>query len=177
MSVLTVWLRMILLTGRLIMSRLVILPQRVTENLRSASRCDKSCGGRGKYHQAMEITITAVSLLGASLSLSTMMIFICYKETPAIKAHNPELSCFLLFSLFSSFLCALTFIGWPAILTRMQRHTAVGVTFALYISCVLGEKKRYISQQINSRKCWSGTAKDYSLVLHCGSDNVMRVVV
>ncbi|XP_040902409.1 extracellular calcium-sensing receptor-like [Toxotes jaculatrix] len=91
------------------------------------------------YHEPMGITITVVSLLGAFLSLATMMVFIQYRETPVIKASNSELSCFLLFSLFLCFLCPLTFIGRPTVWTCMLRHTAFGVTFALCISCVLGK--------------------------------------
>ncbi|XP_067364228.1 extracellular calcium-sensing receptor-like [Channa argus] len=91
------------------------------------------------YHEPMGIAITVVSLLGASLSLVTVMIFIRYRETPVIKASNSELSCFLLFSLLLCFLCPLTFIGRPTVWTCMLRHTTFGVTFALCISCVLGK--------------------------------------
>nr|XP_057935705.1 extracellular calcium-sensing receptor-like [Doryrhamphus excisus] len=91
------------------------------------------------YHEPMGIALTVVSLLGASLSMTTMLIFICYRNTPVIKASNSELSIFLLFSLFLCFLCPLTFIGRPTVWTCMLRHTAFGVTFALCISCVLGK--------------------------------------
>ncbi|XP_045928763.1 extracellular calcium-sensing receptor [Micropterus dolomieu] len=91
------------------------------------------------YHEPMGIAFTVVSLLGVSLSLATMMVFIRYSETPVIKASNSELSCFLLFSLVLCFLCPLTFMGKPTIWTCMLRHTAFGVTFALCISCVLGK--------------------------------------
>ncbi|XP_027136154.1 extracellular calcium-sensing receptor-like [Larimichthys crocea] len=91
------------------------------------------------YHEPMGIALTVVSLLGASLSLATMVVFIRYRETPVIKASNSELSCFLLFSLFLCFLCPLTFIGRPTVWTCMLRHTAFGVTFAFCISCVLGK--------------------------------------
>ncbi|XP_034556202.1 LOW QUALITY PROTEIN: extracellular calcium-sensing receptor-like [Notolabrus celidotus] len=91
------------------------------------------------YVESMGIALTVVSLIGASLSLVTMIVFICYRETPVIKASNSELSCFLLFSLFLCFLCPLTFMGRPTVWTCMLRHTAFGVTFALCISCVLGK--------------------------------------
>ncbi|XP_027136489.1 extracellular calcium-sensing receptor-like [Larimichthys crocea] len=91
------------------------------------------------YHEPMGIALTVVSLLGACLSLATMVVFIRYRETPVIKASNSELSCFLLFSLFLCFLCPLTFIGRPTVWTCMLRHTAFGVTFAFCISCVLGK--------------------------------------
>ena len=85
------------------------------------------------------MALTVVSLLGASLSLASMTVFIRFRETPVIKASNSELSCFLLFSLFLCFLCPLTFIGRPTVWTCMLRHTAFGVTFALCMSCVMGK--------------------------------------
>ncbi|XP_075330723.1 extracellular calcium-sensing receptor-like [Odontesthes bonariensis] len=91
------------------------------------------------YHEPMGTALTVVSLVGAFMSLVTMMVFIHYRETPVVKASNSELSCFLLFSLFLCFLCPLTFIGRPTVLTCMLRHTAFGVTFALCISCILGK--------------------------------------
>ena len=91
------------------------------------------------YSEPMGIALTVVSLLGATLSLATMTIFIRCRDTPVIKASNAELSCFLLFSLSLCFLCPLTFIGRPTVWTCMLRHTAFGVTFALCIACVLGK--------------------------------------
>uniref|UniRef100_H2LM69 Olfactory receptor C family, n1 n=1 Tax=Oryzias latipes TaxID=8090 RepID=H2LM69_ORYLA len=91
------------------------------------------------YSEPMGIILTVLSLLGASLSLITMVVFIHFKETPVVKASNSELSCFLLFSLFLCFICPLTFIGRPTLWTCMLRHTAFGITFALCISCVLGK--------------------------------------
>uniref|UniRef100_A0A671U4L0 G-protein coupled receptors family 3 profile domain-containing protein n=1 Tax=Sparus aurata TaxID=8175 RepID=A0A671U4L0_SPAAU len=98
-----------------------------------------STGIRSMYFIFSKYAITIVSLLGASLTLATMMVFLHYRETPVIKASNSELSCFLLFSLFLCFLCPLTFLGRPTVWTCMLRHTAFGVTFALCISCVLGK--------------------------------------
>ncbi|CAI5693481.1 unnamed protein product [Oreochromis niloticus] len=92
-----------------------------------------------KYHEPMGIALTFVSLLGASVSLATMVVFVHNKETPVIKASNFELSSLLLFSLFLCFLCPLTFLGKPTVWSCMLRHTAFGVTFALCISCVLGK--------------------------------------
>lgn len=91
------------------------------------------------YHEPMGLAITVVSLLGASLSLATLIIFIRHRETPVVKASNPELSCFLLFSLLLCFLCPLPFMGRPTVWTCILRHTAFGITFALCISCVLGK--------------------------------------
>ncbi|XP_038149421.1 extracellular calcium-sensing receptor-like isoform X2 [Cyprinodon tularosa] len=92
-----------------------------------------------EYLEPMGIALTVIALLGASLSILTMTVFIHYRETPVIKASNSEMSLFLLFSLFLCFLCPLTFIGRPTVWTCMLRHTAFGVTFALCISCILGK--------------------------------------
>ncbi|XP_075891865.1 extracellular calcium-sensing receptor-like [Nelusetta ayraudi] len=91
------------------------------------------------YYEPMGVTITVVSLLGATLSLATLITFKRYRETPVVKASNPELSCFLLFSLLFCFLCPLPFIGRPTVWTCILRHTAFGITFALCISCVLSK--------------------------------------
>uniref|UniRef100_A0A3P9AZP2 Olfactory receptor C family, n1 n=1 Tax=Maylandia zebra TaxID=106582 RepID=A0A3P9AZP2_9CICH len=92
-----------------------------------------------KYQEPMGIAVTFVSLLGASVSLATMVVFVHNKETPVMKASNFELSSLLLFSLFLCFLCPLTFLGKPTVWSCMLRHTTFGVTFALCISCVLGK--------------------------------------
>uniref|UniRef100_A0A3P8W0U4 G-protein coupled receptors family 3 profile domain-containing protein n=1 Tax=Cynoglossus semilaevis TaxID=244447 RepID=A0A3P8W0U4_CYNSE len=91
------------------------------------------------YNEPMGIVITVLSLLGASLCLITMVIFIKNNQTPVIKASNAQLSCFLLLSLVLCFLSPLTFIVTPTVWTCMLRHTAFGLTFAVCISCVLGK--------------------------------------
>ncbi|KAF3847609.1 hypothetical protein F7725_020637 [Dissostichus mawsoni] len=55
------------------------------------------------YQEPMGMALTVVSLLGASLSLASMTVFIRFRETPVIKASNSELSCFLLFLSFCVF--------------------------------------------------------------------------
>ncbi|XP_037533751.1 extracellular calcium-sensing receptor-like [Nematolebias whitei] len=89
------------------------------------------------YGETMGALLTAFSLLGATLSLVVLFVFIRFRHTPLVKASNSELSFLLLFSLALCFLCSLTFIGQPTEWSCMLRHTAFGITFALCISCIL----------------------------------------
>ncbi|XP_039596860.1 extracellular calcium-sensing receptor-like [Polypterus senegalus] len=89
------------------------------------------------YEDAMGITLTAVSLSGATLSLAVLSVFIYYRETPVVKANNSELSFLLLISLILCFLCSLCFIGKPNNLNCILRHVVFGISFVLCISCIL----------------------------------------
>ncbi|XP_060780429.1 vomeronasal type-2 receptor 1-like [Neoarius graeffei] len=91
------------------------------------------------YTETMGIILMVLSILGAFLTFSTMVVFIHFRDTPIVKANNSELSLLLLLSLIFCFLCPLTFIGELTVWSCMLRHTAFGIAFALCISCMLGK--------------------------------------
>ncbi|XP_060780431.1 extracellular calcium-sensing receptor-like [Neoarius graeffei] len=91
------------------------------------------------YTETMGIILMVLSILGAFLTFSTMVVFIHFRDTPVVKANNSELSLLLLLSLIFCFLCPLTFIGELTVWSCMLRHTAFGIAFALCISCMLGK--------------------------------------
>ncbi|XP_039596677.1 extracellular calcium-sensing receptor-like [Polypterus senegalus] len=89
------------------------------------------------YEDAMGVSLTVTALLGVFISVSVLVVFIRYRNTPVVKANNSELSFLLLVSLLLCFLCSLCFIGKPSDLTCMFRHVLFGISFVLCISCIL----------------------------------------
>ncbi|XP_018605280.2 extracellular calcium-sensing receptor [Scleropages formosus] len=90
-------------------------------------------------HDAMGLTLTVISVVGACLTAAILLVFIRHRNTPIVRVNNSELSFFILLSLILCFLCALLFIGEPTVWSCMLRHTAFSITFSLCISCILGK--------------------------------------
>uniref|UniRef100_A0A4W6C7I1 G-protein coupled receptors family 3 profile domain-containing protein n=1 Tax=Lates calcarifer TaxID=8187 RepID=A0A4W6C7I1_LATCA len=89
------------------------------------------------YHEPLGICLTATSLLGTSICIIVLGIFIYHRSTPMVRANNSELSFLLLVSLKLCFLCSLLFIGRPRLWTCQLRHAAFGISFVLCVSCIL----------------------------------------
>uniref|UniRef100_A0A8D3DA86 G-protein coupled receptors family 3 profile domain-containing protein n=1 Tax=Scophthalmus maximus TaxID=52904 RepID=A0A8D3DA86_SCOMX len=89
------------------------------------------------YHEPLGICLTATALLGTFICATVLVIFICHRQTPVVRANNSELSFQLLLSLKFCFLCSLLFIGRPRPWTCQLRHVAFGISFVLCISCIL----------------------------------------
>uniref|UniRef100_A0A8C4SG96 Extracellular calcium-sensing receptor-like n=1 Tax=Erpetoichthys calabaricus TaxID=27687 RepID=A0A8C4SG96_ERPCA len=89
------------------------------------------------YEDAMGITLATTAVFGSCMSISVLLIFLNFRNTPVVKANNSELSFLLLLSLTFCFLCSLCFIGEPSNATCMLRHVVFGISFVLSISCIL----------------------------------------
>ncbi|XP_041919633.1 extracellular calcium-sensing receptor-like [Alosa sapidissima] len=89
------------------------------------------------YEEALGISLTTVSLLGACIAAVVLAIFVHHRHTPVVRANNSELSFLILLSLKLCFLCALLFIGQPRLWTCQLRHAAFGISFVLCVSSIL----------------------------------------
>ncbi|XP_052028859.1 vomeronasal type-2 receptor 26-like [Apodemus sylvaticus] len=90
-----------------------------------------------------EDTLGAVLVsMAISLSAFSAMIlglFICYRDTPIVRANNRNLSYVLLVSLILCFFCSLIFIGQPRTVTCILRQMIFGVVFSIAVSAILAK--------------------------------------
>uniref|UniRef100_A0A3P8VW49 Olfactory receptor C family, x1 n=1 Tax=Cynoglossus semilaevis TaxID=244447 RepID=A0A3P8VW49_CYNSE len=91
------------------------------------------------FHEVMGAVLCGVSVLGACISMSFLIIFFRNKNTPIVRANNMELSFLLLLFLAVCFLISLLFIGEPSDWLCRIRYPAFGISFALCISCLLAK--------------------------------------
>ncbi|XP_078524877.1 extracellular calcium-sensing receptor-like [Lissotriton helveticus] len=91
------------------------------------------------YHSLLGILLVLVGINCTVKTMSILVIFIKYADTPVVKANNRVLTYILLVALMLSFLCSLFFIGKPQKTTCVLRQPAFGVIFAVCISCVLAK--------------------------------------
>uniref|UniRef100_A0AAY4DP27 G-protein coupled receptors family 3 profile domain-containing protein n=1 Tax=Denticeps clupeoides TaxID=299321 RepID=A0AAY4DP27_9TELE len=89
------------------------------------------------YEDALGISLTAISLLGACACAGVLAVFAHHRHTPVVRANNSELSFLILMSLKLCFLCALLFIGQPRLWTCQLRHAVFGISFVLCVSSIL----------------------------------------
>ncbi|XP_075462752.1 extracellular calcium-sensing receptor-like [Ascaphus truei] len=130
------------------------------------------------YEDPLGGTLAALSIVGALLPLSILVIFLKNSETPIVKANNRGLSYLLLTALIFCFLCSLLFIGHPLYITCILRQITFGVSFALCISCVLGKTIMVViafnsTQPKSNRPVWLNSRVPNTLVLVCTATQVI----
>ncbi|KAM6931816.1 extracellular calcium-sensing receptor-like [Lycodopsis pacificus] len=89
------------------------------------------------FNETLGITLTTVALSGAAVTTAVFVLFLCYRQTPVVRANNSELSFLLLLSLKLCFLCSLVFIGRPSVWSCRFQQAAFGISFVLCVSCLL----------------------------------------
>nr|DBA26104.1 TPA: hypothetical protein GDO54_010402 [Pyxicephalus adspersus] len=79
------------------------------------------------------------ALLGIFLATSIIVIFICHRNNPIVRANNSHLSFLTLFSVVLCLLSSITYLGQPSAISCLLRNTGFAITFAFCISCILGK--------------------------------------
>ncbi|XP_056466463.1 extracellular calcium-sensing receptor-like [Gadus chalcogrammus] len=88
------------------------------------------------FNETMGIVLTTAAVSGVVVTTAVFVIFLCYHNTPVVRANNSELSFLLLLSLMLCFLCALVFIGRPSVWSCRLQQAAFGISFVLCVSCL-----------------------------------------
>ncbi|XP_044514936.1 vomeronasal type-2 receptor 26-like [Gracilinanus agilis] len=81
-----------------------------------------------------------LACLGVCVSLATgvvLVVFVCHRHTPLVRASSPGLSALLLTSLLLCSLSSLLFLGRRGRFDCRLRQVAFSLTFTMAISCVL----------------------------------------
>ncbi|KAM9359548.1 extracellular calcium-sensing receptor-like [Symphorus nematophorus] len=89
------------------------------------------------FNETLGITLTTAAVSGAVVTTAVSVVFLCYRQTPMVRANNSELSFLLLLSLKLCFLCSLVFIGRPSVWSCRFQQAAFGISFVLCVSCLL----------------------------------------
>ncbi|XP_068573245.1 extracellular calcium-sensing receptor-like [Cebidichthys violaceus] len=89
------------------------------------------------FNETLGITLTTAAVSGAVVTTAVFVVFLCYRQTPVVRANNSELSFLLLLSLKLCFLCSLVFIGRPSVWSCRFQQAAFGISFVLCVSCLL----------------------------------------
>ncbi|XP_068104841.1 vomeronasal type-2 receptor 26-like [Hyperolius riggenbachi] len=133
-------------------------------------------------NDALALIFSLTSILFSTVTLLILGHFICYWETPIVKANNRTVSFILLTSLLLSFLCVFLFLGRPVDITCMLRQVSFGIFFSLAVSSVLAKTVTVCiafkaTKPGSSFKKWITVKVSNYLVTICSSIQVFICVV
>ncbi|XP_029440277.1 extracellular calcium-sensing receptor-like [Rhinatrema bivittatum] len=143
--------------------------------------CQKKSTEFLSYQEPLGMTLCVISVLGALMPATIIVVFIHNRHTPVVKANNRELSYLLLLALILCFGCSLVFIGQPTKLTCMLRQMAFGIVFAICISCLLAKTIMVViafkaTKPTSNLRSWLGPQLPNALVLTCSLVQVLICV-
>ncbi|XP_075061870.1 vomeronasal type-2 receptor 26-like [Mixophyes fleayi] len=121
------------------------------------------------YEDPLGTSLAAISIISSLGPDFILKLFIQHKSSPMVKANNYSLSCLLLLSLSSCFLCSLAFIGYPQPEKCLLRQTTFGIVFAVCISCILAKTIMVVlafmaTKPGNSLRKWTTPRVPYVIV-------------
>ncbi|XP_028610330.1 vomeronasal type-2 receptor 26-like [Grammomys surdaster] len=91
------------------------------------------------HEDTLGAVLVSVAIGLSAFSVMVLGLFICYRDTPIVRANNRNLSYLLLVSLMLCFFCSLIFIGQPSSVTCVLRQMIFGVVFSVAISAILAK--------------------------------------
>ncbi|XP_038963374.1 vomeronasal 2 receptor, 52 isoform X1 [Rattus norvegicus] len=91
------------------------------------------------HEDTLGAVLVFVALSFSAFSAMILRLFICYRDTPIVRANNRNLSYLLLVSLMLCFFCSLIFIGQPKTVTCVLRQVIFGVVFSVAVSTILAK--------------------------------------
>ncbi|XP_029441523.1 extracellular calcium-sensing receptor-like [Rhinatrema bivittatum] len=134
------------------------------------------------YLEPLGMVLAVISVLGALMPATILVIFIQNRNTPVVKANNRELSYLLLLALILSFGCSLVFIGHPTTMTCTVQQMTFGIVFAICISCLLAKTIMVViafnaTKPTSNLKLLVGPRLSNALVLTCSLIQVLICII
>ena len=103
------------------------------------------------WSHPLAITLLIVSVLGAVITVSFVVIFVIFRKTRVIKATSRELSAVILGGIFLCYLLPLFYIGTPHAVSCAFRRYGIGVCLSLCFGALLVKLSR-IHRIFNQKK-------------------------
>uniref|UniRef100_A0A8C5PDJ4 G-protein coupled receptors family 3 profile domain-containing protein n=1 Tax=Leptobrachium leishanense TaxID=445787 RepID=A0A8C5PDJ4_9ANUR len=135
----------------------------------SKDRCHPKNREFLSFEEPLGAALSATSIFSSLLPAFIIGLFMCYKNTPIVKANNFSLSCLLLISMSLCFLSSLAFIGYPQPEKCLFRQVTFGTVFTLCVSCILAKTFMVVFAFMASKpgsglKRWASPRVSYMIV-------------
>ncbi|XP_034448694.1 G-protein coupled receptor family C group 6 member A [Hippoglossus hippoglossus] len=108
-----------------------------TWSLKGWDHCEPRSESYLGWSEPHPIVVIAASALGILLLLVTLIIFLVYRDSPAIKKAELKLSCVMKVGMAASFVSVLCFLGKPSVHLCRARQVVYAMGFTLCVSCIL----------------------------------------
>ncbi|XP_067305706.1 G-protein coupled receptor family C group 6 member A [Pseudorasbora parva] len=103
----------------------------------NSSECHPKTYEYFEWDGGFAIVLLTLAALGVLLLFSMSALFFWQRHSPVVKAAGGPLCHLILFSLLSSFVSVIFFVGEPCNVTCQVRQVIFGLSFTLCVSCIL----------------------------------------